>query len=62
MIQLSSKNDDSSPCYDVIITQQKLKNFVIFQAISNLTVRQTYLEMLFPLLIYLKYDKTFNKK
>ena len=25
MAQLSSKNDDSSPCYDVIITHQILK-------------------------------------
>ena len=49
MIQLSSKNDDSSLCYDAIITHQKLKkitNFVIVRVISIITVRLTYLEML----------------
>ena len=35
MIQLSSKNDDSSLCYDVIIKHQKLKNLnTIFRVIS----------------------------
>ena len=27
MMQLSSKNDDSSLCYDVIITHQKIDQF-----------------------------------
>ena len=52
MMQISSKNDGSSLCYDVIIINQnflKLKNLVIFRAISIITVGQTYLEMLFPL-------------
>ena len=52
MMQLSSKNDDSSLCYDVIITHQKflkLINLVIFRAISIITVGQMYLEMLSPL-------------
>ena len=42
MIQLSSKNDESSPCYDAskII---KLTNLVIFRAISIITVGQTYI-------------------
>ena len=51
-MQLSSKNDDSSLCYDVIITHQKilkLINLVIFRTISIITVGQTYLEMLSPL-------------
>ena len=46
MMQLSSKNDDSSLCYDVIITHQKLTNFENFRAISIIAVRLTYLEML----------------
>ena len=29
-MQLSSKNDDSSLCYDVIIAHQKFSNLVIF--------------------------------
>ena len=52
MMQLLSKNDDSSLCYDVIITSQKFKNWanlVIFRAISIKAVGQTYLEMLSPL-------------
>ena len=52
MMQLSSKSDDSSLCYDVIITHQKflkLINLVIFRTIAIITVGQTYLEMLFPL-------------
>ena len=43
------KNDDSSLCYDVIITHQKfckLTNLVIFRVISIIRVGQTYLEML----------------
>ena len=54
MIHLSSKNDGSSLCYDVIITHQKnlkLTNLMIFRVISIITVRQTYLKMLFPLLL-----------
>ena len=52
MMQLSSKNDDSSLCYDVIITHQKifkLTNLVIFRAISIITVGHAYLGMLSPL-------------
>ena len=49
MAQLSSKNDDSSLCYDVIITHQKLTNLVIFRAISILTVGQMYLETSSPM-------------
>ena len=50
MMQLSSKNDDLSLCYDVIITHQNLKNdnLVIFRTISNITVRHTHLERLPP--------------
>ena len=51
MMQLSSKNDDSSLCYDVIITHQKnlkIENLAIFRAISNITVGQTYFEMSSP--------------
>ena len=39
-------NDGSSLCYDVIITNQNLKNLVIFRAISIMTVGQAYLGML----------------
>ena len=48
MNQLSSKNDDASLCYDVIITHQKLKIhlFCDFSVISIITIRQTSLEML----------------
>ena len=51
MIQLSSKNDDSSLCYDVIIASKILKidKFDDFRVISIITVGQTYLEMLFSL-------------
>ena len=52
MMELSSKNNDSSLCYDVIITHQNFKNLinlVIFRAISIITVGQTYLGMLSPL-------------
>ena len=38
MIYLSSKNDDFSVCYDVIITQQKYKIFEIFLVISIVDV------------------------
>ena len=51
MMQLSLKNDDSSFCYDVIITHKKiskLTNLMIFRVTSILTVRQTYLEMSSP--------------
>ena len=53
MTQLS-KNDDSSLCYGLIIKLQKLKIdkltiLVIFRAISIITVRQMYLEMLSPI-------------
>ena len=49
MAQLSSKNDDSSLCYDVIITHQKLTILVIFRAISIVTGGQMYLEMSSPI-------------
>ena len=51
MMQLLSKNDDSS-LYDVIITHQKILKLiilVIFRAISIITVGQMYLEMLSPI-------------
>ena len=54
MMQLSSKNADSSLCYDVIIMHQKfskLTNLVIFRAILIITVGQAYLGMLSPLLL-----------
>ena len=47
MTQLSSNNDDTALCYDVIITHQKflkLTNFVIFRAISITKCECTYNE------------------
>ena len=54
MMQLSSKNDDSSLYYDVNIKHQKLlklTNLVIFRVILIIIVAQMYLEMLSPLLL-----------
>ena len=50
MMQLSPKNDDSSLCYDVIITHQilKLTNLVIIRVISILKLRWTHLDMISP--------------
>ena len=41
MLQLTSKNDDLSPSL-------RNKKMIIFRVISNLTLRQSYLEMLSP--------------
>ena len=51
MMQLSSKNDDSTLCYDVIIIHQILKidKFGVFSSDIDLKLRWTYLEMISPL-------------
>ena len=50
MMQLSPKNDDSSLCYDVIITHQILKivKFGVFSSNIDLKLRWTYLEIIYP--------------
>ena len=48
MMRLSSKNDDSSLCYDVIITHQNfyIDKFCDFRVISILKLRWTYFFLL----------------
>ena len=46
MIQLSSKSDDSSLCYDVIIIHQKLTNLMIIRVVSILTERETFKDII----------------
>ena len=47
-MRLSSKNNDPSLCYDVIITHQNLKidKFDDFCALSIIVVGQTYLDVI----------------
>ena len=51
MRKLSSKNDNSSLCHDVIITHQnfKIDKFSDFSCDTYITVGQMYLEILSPL-------------
>ena len=46
MMLQSSKSDDSSLCYDVIITNQTLTNLLIFRTISNITVGDVFRDVI----------------